>query len=324
MPAPLISVCSFCYNRKEFIPDLISSILSQLTDECEFIIVDDGSTDGTDEICKAEERIRYFWQENQGRPVARNKCLELARGEYVIWVGSDDQLAPRIIAHYLNKIKNKPQCDIITGAILVSNARLQPLERRSAPLWVEQPDQLVPAMVFKDWISDGGTLVRRELYSIYGGYDPDFKVCQDYEWFSRIVGNARICHTPADMLLWRIHNSGRAGDKDLSPYESEVSARIIRRVGLKRACPDVGWGRLPDHLAEAAACLKLGMRFIELTDARRCKRLFSHAANLAKGTDLASTAHEFLVQALKIEQEVPSKPEVVALPTDPLERLIQN
>jgi|GEM_PF-6468087 glycosyltransferase involved in cell wall biosynthesis len=322
MSSPLISVCSFCYNREKFIPDLISSVLSQLTDECEFIIVDDGSTDRTGEICKAEDRIRYFWQENQGRPAARNKCLELAKGKFVIWIGSDDQLAPRIIAHYLNKIKTKPQCDIITGSILVTNAQLQPMERRAVPLWIEQPEQLVPAMIFKDWISDGGTLVRRELYSKYGGYDPDFKVCQDYEWFSRIIGNVRICHTPADMQLWRIHNYGRAGDKDLSPYESEVSARIIRRVGLKRACPDVGWGNLPDHLAEAAACLKLGMRFIELTDAKRCKRLFTHAAQLAKGTELALNAHELLVHALKIEQEVPDKPEAVVPPADPLENLV--
>ncbi|WP_415716578.1 glycosyltransferase [Maridesulfovibrio sp.] len=320
MSSPLISICTFCYNRKHLITDLITSVLSQITDECEFIIVDDGSTDGTDTVCQLEG-ISYFWQENQGRPAARNKCLELAKGDYIIWIGSDDQLAPRILAHYLNKIKNHQPFDVFTGSILVTNHLLQPYERRSVPEWIEQPESLVSGMIFKNWISDGGTLVRRELYSRYGEYDPEFKVCQDYEWFSRVVDKVKIRRTDADMQLWRIHNSGRAADTDLSPYEAEISARLIRRIGLKRACPDVSWDRLPAHLAEAIACLKLGMRFVELTDSWRSRRLFTHALKLANGTELAATAHECLTLALKIEQEGIVKKEVDFSPTDPLEGL---
>lgn len=313
---PKISICCITYNRKPFLGDLIHSVQRQLTDECEFVILDDGSTDGTSDICQ-EENIRYHWQENQGRPFARNKCVELARGEYIIWIDSDDRLAPQIIRHYLDVLGNYPSCDIVTGAIVVTDEQMRPVERRPVPKWIESPDHLLPAMIYKNHISNGGTLIRSDLFARFGGYDTEFSVCQDYEWFSRIAGEVQVCQTDATMQLWRVHNKGRAADFDLSPYEAEVSARLIKRAGLKKACPDAGWQNLQEHLAKAVACLKLGMRFLELADRQRCMQLFSHAAKLAKGTELTQNAAELLAHAQQLEDKT-TYASLFAHPTDPL------
>lgn len=313
MTPPLISICCITYNRRHFIECLISSVLRQLTDECEFIILDDGSTDGTREVC-LDERIRYYWQENRGRPFARNKCVALARGEFIIWIDSDDKLAPKIITFYIDMVRKGTSCDLVPGPIVVTDAEMKPVELRPVTELIDNPDLFLPAMIYKNHISNGGTLIRRNLFYEFGGYDEEFTVCQDYEWFSRIAGEVKVCHTKTVTQLWRVHNEGRAADIDLSPYEAEVAARIIKRAGLRRSCPDAGWDSLPEKVARGVACLKLGMRFLELSDRLRSVLLFTHAIKLGKSTKLEKNAQELLAHALQLgNNQVP-----FAHPTNPL------
>lgn len=82
------------YNVKDYVAQCIESILSQTYENYEIIIIDDGSTDGSGEICdeyaKKDSRIKVFHQKNQGNSVARNKGVTLAKGEYIIFIDSDD------------------------------------------------------------------------------------------------------------------------------------------------------------------------------------------------------------------------------------------
>lgn len=82
------------YNVKDYVAQCIESILSQTYKNYEIILVDDGSTDGSGDICdkyaQKDNRIRVIHQRNQGNSVARNKAVELSKGEYIIFLDSDD------------------------------------------------------------------------------------------------------------------------------------------------------------------------------------------------------------------------------------------
>ena len=91
---PLISVIIPVYNVENFLHDCLNSILKQTYTNLEIILVDDGSTDKSGEICdefaKNDSRIKVLHQKNSGQAVARNNALNIASGEYIAFADSDD------------------------------------------------------------------------------------------------------------------------------------------------------------------------------------------------------------------------------------------
>lgn len=95
---PLISMIVPVYNVAAYLPRCLDSIVGQTYGNLEILLVDDGSTDGSGEIChryaRADQRIRVIHQENRGVSAARNAGLEEMTGEYVMFVDSDDWIGP--------------------------------------------------------------------------------------------------------------------------------------------------------------------------------------------------------------------------------------
>ena len=105
-----VSVIIPVYNCENYIDKCIKSILFQSYKNIEIIIVNDGSLDNTEEIIKKyilfDKRIKYFTQENLGPSIARNKGIENASGEYLVFVDSDDSINKLYLEKLLNKIKS--------------------------------------------------------------------------------------------------------------------------------------------------------------------------------------------------------------------------
>ncbi len=87
---PKVSVIITCYNQQAYIAQAIESVMNQTFSDWECIIIDDGSTDNSESVyakyTQKDKRIKYFYQENQGVSVARNKGFQLCKGElYIFW-----------------------------------------------------------------------------------------------------------------------------------------------------------------------------------------------------------------------------------------------
>lgn len=99
--SPFFSIITPVYNEKEYLSKCIESVLGQSDDDFEFIIVDDGSNDGSDKICddyaKEDNRIKVYHQKNAGPSVARNLALHKATGDYVLFVDCDDFIEPDLL-----------------------------------------------------------------------------------------------------------------------------------------------------------------------------------------------------------------------------------
>lgn len=105
MKEPFFSIILPTYNRANHLDKAIGSVLNQLFGNFELIIVDDGSTDNTREVVErwSDERIRYFFKENEERSIARNFGISRARGRYVNFLDSDDFFYP----HHLETASKK-------------------------------------------------------------------------------------------------------------------------------------------------------------------------------------------------------------------------
>jgi len=109
MKYPLFSIILPTYNRASFISKAIESVVSQIYDNWELIIVDDGSTDNTKEIVLSfyDDRINYIYQENKERSAARNNGIRNAKGEYICFLDSDDYYHKTHLQRFSELIKSK-------------------------------------------------------------------------------------------------------------------------------------------------------------------------------------------------------------------------
>lgn len=100
----MISIIVPVYNVEKYFDKCMESLLGQTYEDFEIIVINDGSTDGSADLCdqwaKKDNRIRVFHQENKGLSAVRNRGLELAQGEYITWVDSDDY----VDTFYLEKL----------------------------------------------------------------------------------------------------------------------------------------------------------------------------------------------------------------------------
>ncbi len=120
---PQISIIIPTYNAECTIKDTINSILEQSYKNFELIIINDGSTDATLNICKQfnDERIKIFSQKNSGPSNTRNSGMENAKGEYICFVDSDDIVDYQYLEHLYNSITKNDTDLAICGIIFVSN-----------------------------------------------------------------------------------------------------------------------------------------------------------------------------------------------------------
>lgn len=106
---PEISIIIPVYNSEKYIERCINSILAQTFSDYEIIIINDGSNDQSGEICEnyalKNERIKVLHQKNQGQAAARNKALNIANGEYIAFVDSDDYVHPQMLETLYTNIK---------------------------------------------------------------------------------------------------------------------------------------------------------------------------------------------------------------------------
>lgn len=129
---PLVSIIVPVYQVKAYVGECVDSLLCQTYKHLEIILVDDGSTDGSGEICdryaKEDVRIRVIHQENHGPAAARNAGLDHAKGEYVAFVDSDDYAMPEYIEE-LYRLSLEYHADIAACMFLRDRQKIDILEQ---------------------------------------------------------------------------------------------------------------------------------------------------------------------------------------------------
>ena len=105
-----ISIVIPVFNASQYIAETVESVISQTYTNWELILVNDGSLDDSGIICdrlsEKDERIRVFHQENSGVSTARNKGIELAKGEWIVFIDSDDYVDRNMLEVMLSNSKN--------------------------------------------------------------------------------------------------------------------------------------------------------------------------------------------------------------------------
>jgi glycosyltransferase involved in cell wall biosynthesis len=198
---PRVSAIIPTHNRKTFVREAVDSILAQAYGDYELIVVDDGSEDGTEEALKQYGgQVRYVYQENQGVSVARNHGLELAVGEFIAFLDSDDLWLPEKLGVQVTFMDEHPEAQICyTDEIWIRRGvRVNPRKKHAKYSGKIYP-QCLPLCI----ISPSSALMRRGLFEQVGTFDPHFPVCEDYDLWLRVAARFPVFFIPQKLIVKR-------------------------------------------------------------------------------------------------------------------------
>lgn len=213
----LVSVVVPVYNVASHLVECLDSIISQSYDKIEIILINDGSTDASSGICKAyakkDSRIKYVDKANGGVSSARNHGLDVAQGEYVTFVDSDDVLMPYYVESMLRLVVVN-DADVACFNILQWDPKKGievafPGTRNSLNAITMSPDTAIENMLRNRFITAGpyAKLIRREV--IDAERFSKLVIAEDLEFNVRVFNKAeKIVYCDSDIYKYRQTNSG--------------------------------------------------------------------------------------------------------------------
>jgi glycosyltransferase involved in cell wall biosynthesis len=217
----LITVIIPTYNRRPFLEQAIKSVLEQTVSPAELLIVDDGSTDGTDVLVRefaeySDIPVQYVFQENKGAAAARNLGIRKASGDLICFLDSDDYFVPDKIALQKHILKESDCLISHTGEQWLRRGKYLNQKKKHQP-----PDGSIFASCLTMCVVGMSTvMVRRELFERYGMFDESLPCCEDYDYWLRVSTREQFKLVPQPLT---VKNGGR--DDQLS---------VIYRAGMDK------------------------------------------------------------------------------------------
>ena len=234
--APTVSVVIPTYNRAHVVHRAIDSVLGQTFADFELIVVDDGSTDGTEAVLSTytDPRIRYLVQlVNRGVSAARNRGIKEARGEFVAFLDSDDEWFPEKLERQVNRFRRAPDN---VGLVYCG---VETVGRPTGP-WIYEPahrGDIYNKLLERNVIHTGsGAMIRRSVVCAAGYFDEDIPAIEDYDYWLRIARHYRFDYVPDPLMRYY---DERAADRKSLDVGDNIEARdyffFKHRRSLRRA-----------------------------------------------------------------------------------------
>lgn len=215
--APLVSIVIPTFNRQHFVLDAIESGFNQSYANCEVIVVDDGSQDGTADFLRETygDRIVLVTQANQGPGIARNSGIAVASGEFIHFLDADDRLHPQKIEIGLDIFRRRPEVAVVFSHFqFVAHDGETPVE---TPPFDQYTDDVFCELLRQTGcrILTSSSMIRAEALRAIGGFadDVDFRSAEDWDLFLRLARRYRFHGIDRPLVYRRMHDSMISDDR---------------------------------------------------------------------------------------------------------------
>jgi glycosyltransferase involved in cell wall biosynthesis len=241
----MVSVIVTAYNQKDYLREALASVFAQTYRPLECVVVNDGSTDGTEGVIdefaiqapKSDVNFVPISQKNSGAQRARNAGVPASQGEFIQYLDGDDILAPEKIEEQVKHIASHPGCDVVYG---------------DSKFWIKSGDgpfitgdrigigksaDCLLDLIEGRWNSPFAYLSRRTAVSETGWWDPELRIAQDYGYFLKMAAlGYRFEFAAAHTGLYRKHSTGTIS-------EGSMKLRARATLQLLRSAEEVGHAR---------------------------------------------------------------------------------
>ncbi len=241
----LVSIIMPVYNGERFIGEALDSILMQSYKNFELIVINDGSTDNTLEILQQyktrfDERLLIINQPNQGQVVAKNKGLNLARGDFISFLDSDDRWHPRKLESQIDLLLKNPSVGLCyTEAVLIDERGNQIGYRTVNPSYI---GKCFNKLIMGNCITASSVLLKRECIDKVGSFDTSLTACENWDLWLRISRISELKYIKKPLTYYRIHQEHMSKDLDkmrnarlqvLSKYKNVLPKDVYKAALFK-------------------------------------------------------------------------------------------
>ena len=249
LPKPAITVAMGVYNNAPHLRLAIESILSQSFGDFEFLIVNDGSKDGSGDIidsyAAADPRVRAIHQENRGLVASLNRIVAEARAPLIARMDGDDISLPERFERQLSFMKDNPHYGVVgTWATSIdAKGELDTIHGEDQPTdW----EGFQKALWGKPLMCHPAVIAKTEVLRQVGGYRPCYRYCEDYDLWLRLAEVTQLCSIPERLLLYR-YSDGQVSSRHI--VEQTIGAAVAWLAREERLAgrpdPTQGIERLP-------------------------------------------------------------------------------
>ena len=227
---PLVSVVTPSLNQGDYLREAIESVRAQTYEPVEHVVVDGGSTDGTLEILREHEQVRWVSEPDRGQSHALNKGFAAARGEILGWLNADDHYLPDAVEQGVTALEETGAGLVYADVTRISYDGLAPRRIRSRPSW-----DLWTEVNAGNGIYSPSVFFTREALEAAGPFDESLHLTMDYDLWLRIGKRFPVRHVDAVWSVQRLHDDA----KTLRRYEDFWPERLAvsRRHGGRLVSP---------------------------------------------------------------------------------------
>jgi len=279
---PMISIVTTAYNAERFIGACIKAALAQVYPNFEVLVVDDGSTDGTAQICRSisDPRFHYVTWGRLGRPKALNAGIAAAKGAYIAIDDVDDLCFPHRLAYSIEFLQRHPEVAYLGTGFDKTEVFYETLPERALaeaskeeiapPLWPSRVD------LFRRNLFNNSTLMYpKSTWERIGGYDEQLGGSEDYDFYLRALQCGPAARLQGRTVLWYRNPNGFFKQRSKREY-LETMGVIKRRAHRLLHLP--GWLRLYHPLW--VVCFELVQRFPFLLELPKTMKKTLHRPQL--------------------------------------------
>lgn len=240
---PFVSVVMSVFNGERYLAEAVESILDQSFRDFEFIVIDDGSTDGSgrilDSYARRDARIRVFRQANLGLVDALNRGCELAEGQYIARMDADDISVHDRLSWQVQFMEQHPEVGVVGGAIQRIDASGKALEIK----WYAPDDRNIKAALFRSSseLAHPAVLLRKKVLLSAGGYRVAFVDAEDYDLWLRISECSQLANLDRVVLKYRVHPTQVSRRKLKQQALSVLAARALASARRNGHAERLSW-----------------------------------------------------------------------------------
>lgn len=213
---PLVSVIIPTHNRAHLLPRAVESILRQTYGAVEVVVVDDGSTDETPSLLASlaaehGDRLRHMRQENAGCAAACNRGIEMARGDFVAIVGSDDEWMPTAAETLVSTLLEAPDAALVYSPSVEVFAG--GTEHVFEPVAANAPESFAIAHFLDTTLRSGAFLFRRDVVHKVGSVDASLRHAEDWDFVQRVAIIYPVRYSPVPTVRVYHHSENKSSDR---------------------------------------------------------------------------------------------------------------
>lgn len=250
---PLVSVVIPTYNCGGLIRETLESVVAQNYAKLEVIVVDDGSTDDTPRIVESfgSDKVRYIRQANSGGPSRpRNRGIQVARGQYIALIDSDDIMLPGKIACAVALLDQEPDLGFIftnfvkfdesrgpyPGAFLDTYEHFKSLPKKEVgkACYVIRAAAAYDGLISENYVGTSSVVIRKTVFDRVGLFDESIAGPEDFDMWLRVTSLYNIGFIDMIGHRYRVRTESitTRGDKRLIPHKVKILERELERPNL--------------------------------------------------------------------------------------------